>query len=162
MIEALQQKIGEETEALLHELHHTLPRAIEKAVAQGDLRENSEYSAALERQEFVKARLEYLVRRSAQLGQYNVKELARDRIGFGTKVKVRDVGDGEIERFTLLLGEDLDFANNEISLNSPIGKALKGKRKGDVVQVTLPAGGVQEFEVLDFETLNQDVSGTDD
>lgn len=153
MIEELQRKLGEEAETLLHELNVILPREIEKAVAQGDLRENSEYTAALERQGFVRARLDYLARRMSQLSEIDIEHVPTDRVGFGSKVEVRDVADDEVERFTLTLGDNINLDNNDISMESPIGRALLGKRRGESVSVTLP-GGAREFEVLDFETLH--------
>lgn len=153
MIEELQQKLGNEAETLLHELNVILPREIEKAVAQGDLRENSEYTAALERQGFVRARLDYLARRMSQLAEMDIEHVPTDRVGFGSKVKVRDVADDEIERFTLTLGDNVDLDNNDISMESPIGRALLGRRRGESVNVRLP-GGAREFEVLDFQTLH--------
>jgi len=154
MLEELKEKLGAEAEALIHELNVTLPHEIEKAVAQGDLRENSEYSAALERQGFVRARLDYLARRMSQLGEIDVEQVPGDRVGFGSRVKVRDVADDDVEEFTLTLGDNLDFDNNEISMESPIGRALLGKKAGEVVSVTLPAGA-REFEVLGFQTLHE-------
>ena len=153
MIEELQQKLGEEAETLLHELNVILPKEIEKAVAQGDLRENSEYTAALERQGFVRARLDYLARRMSQLGEIDVDHVPTDRVGFGSRVKVRDLADDEIEQFTLTLGDNLNFDNNEISMESPIGRALLGKKTGESVNVILPAGA-REFEVMGFETIH--------
>lgn len=153
MIEEIQRKIGEEAETLLHELNVILPREIEKAVALGDLRENSEYTAALERQGFVRARLDYLARRMSQLGEIDVEHIPTDRVGFGSTVKVRDVADDEVERFNITLGDNIDFENNDISMESPIGRALLGRKRGESVSVTLPAGA-REFEVIDFETLH--------
>ncbi|WP_423929807.1 GreA/GreB family elongation factor [Candidatus Palauibacter sp.] len=153
MIEEVQRKIGEEAETLLHELNVILPGEIEKAVAQGDLRENSEYTAALERQGFVRARLDYLARRMSQLGEIDIEHVPTDRVGFGSKVRVRDVADDEIECFTLTIGDNIDFDNNDISMESPIGRALLGKKKGESASVILPAGA-REFEVIDFETLH--------
>ena len=153
MIEELQRKIGDEAETLLHELNVILPKEIEKAVAQGDLRENSEYTAALERQGFVRARLDYLARRMSQLGELDIENIPTDRVGFGSRVAVRDLEDDEIESFNLTIGDNVDIENNDISLESPIGRALLGKKKGALVSVRLPAGA-REFEVIDFETLH--------
>jgi len=154
MLEELKEKLGNEAETLIHELNVILPREIEKAVAQGDLRENSEYTAALERQGFVRARLDYLARRMSQLGEIDIEHVPTDRVGFGSRVKVRDVEDDDIEEFTLTLGDNLNFENNEISMESPIGRALLGKRAGQVVSAALPAGA-REFEVLEFTTLHE-------
>ncbi len=153
MLEEVQQKLGDEVEALIHELNVTLPKHIETAVAHGDLRENSEYHAALERQGFVRARIDYLSRRLKQLADIDVEHVATDRVGFGSRVEVRDTEDQEVEFFTITLGDALDFENNEISMEGPIGRALLGKKKGESVNVILP-GGARELEVLDFETIH--------
>jgi len=153
MLDDIRIKLEEEAEALLHELNVILPREIEKAVAQGDLRENSEYSAALERQGFVSARLDYLARRISQLGEIDVERVPQDRAGFGSRVEVKD-GDGDIEEFRITLGENLDFDKNEISMESPIGRALLGKRPGDTVTVMLP-GGARDFEVVGLRTWHE-------
>ncbi|MDX1392994.1 MAG: GreA/GreB family elongation factor [Gemmatimonadota bacterium] len=153
MLDRIRKKLGEEAEALLHELNVTLPLEIEKAVAQGDLRENSEYSAALERQGFVSARLDYLARRLSQLGEIDVEQVPPDRIGFGSRVEVRDQ-DGEVEEFSITIGDDLDFDKNEISMESPIGRALLGKQPGDVVTVLLPSGA-RELEVVSLVTWHE-------
>ena len=156
MIEELQRKIGDEAETLLHELNVILPKEIEKAVAQGDLRENSEYTAALERQGFVRARLDYLARRMSQLGELDIENIPTDRVGFGSKVAVRDLEDVREFEFPSTSRSATDgvaIENNDISMESPIGRALLGKRKGALVSVRLPAGA-REFEVVDFETLH--------
>ncbi|MDH3734956.1 MAG: GreA/GreB family elongation factor [Gemmatimonadota bacterium] len=153
MLDHIRQKLADEAEALLHELNVILPLEIEKAVAQGDLRENSEYSAALERQGFVSVRLDYLARRMSQLGEIDVENIPMDRVGFGSRVQVKD-DDGEIEEFSITIGDDLDFDKNEISMESPLGRALLGKRPGDVVTALLPAGA-RELEVVAMTTWHE-------
>ncbi len=154
MIEELQQKLGDEAEKLHHELTVILPREIEKALAQGDLRENSEHKAALERQGFVQARLGEIARRMSQLSDIDIEHVPVDRVGFGSRVTVRDLGDQTVESFNITLGDNVDIENNDISLESPIGKALLGKKKGDFVEVRLPFGA-RELEIVAFETLHE-------
>ncbi|HSA56665.1 MAG TPA: hypothetical protein VLE53_13230, partial [Gemmatimonadaceae bacterium] len=79
MIEALKQKLGEEVERLTHELNVVLPNEIRKAVELGDLRENSEYKSALERQQFVQARLSQLHQRMQQVQNLANTEAPTDR-----------------------------------------------------------------------------------
>ena len=153
MLDEIRQKLSAEAEALVHELNVILPKEIEKAVAQGDLRENSEYTAALERQGFVSARLDYLARRMSQLGEIDVEHLPADRVGFGSTVSVRDA-DGEVEEFSITIGDNLDFDKNEISMESPIGRALLGKKPGDIVSVRLP-GGMRELEIVALRTWHE-------
>lgn len=153
MLEELKEKLSEEVSTLIHELNVVLPSQIETAVAHGDLKENSEYHAALERQGFVRARIDYLGRRMSQLNDIDVEHVSTDRVGFGSEVKVRDLEDDEIEVFKVTLGENLDFDKNEISMDSPLGKALLGKHVGDTTTAALP-GGEREFEVLDLTTIH--------
>src|SRR5688572_27114743 len=90
MIEALKQKLSDEVERLQHELNVTLPSEIRKAVELGDLRENSEYKAALERQQFVQARLGHLRQRLSKLSQIDVAQIPTDKVGLGSTVVVED------------------------------------------------------------------------
>lgn len=154
MLERIRRKFEEEADRLVHELNVVLPAEIEKAVAQGDLRENSEYSAALERQRFVQARLDYIARRLSEISELDLEHIPTDRVGFGSRVTVRDTGSDEEETYILALGDEIDFDSPEISMQSPIGKALLGKRVGEVVSVTLPAGH-REMEVLALATVHE-------
>ena len=160
MLEDLRSKLEAEAQDLLHELNVVLPQEIEKAVALGDLRENSEYAAALERQRFVQARLDYLSRRLAEIHEMDMDHIPHDRVGFGSHVTVRDVDGGEEETFVLAFGDDVDFDNSEISMESPIGKALLGRQVGDAVEVSLPLGSVR-YEVVGLTTIH-DIAATDD
>ncbi len=81
MIEALKQKLTDEAEKLRYELNVTLPNEIRKAVELGDLRENSEYKAALERQQFVQARLGQLTQRLSRLSSIDESQIAVDAVG---------------------------------------------------------------------------------
>jgi transcription elongation factor GreA len=138
MIREMQEKLGKEVEELSRELTVTIPRAIASAVALGDLRENSEYKAVLERQQLVQARLRQLHHRLAQLGQLASTEAPRDRVGLGSKVVVEDLGTGDRETFTLVLAEMMDFDEGHISLASPLGRALKDRKPGEEVSLRLP------------------------
>src|SRR5436853_4455217 len=101
MIEALKAKLGEEVEKLQYELNVTLPITIRKAVELGDLRENSEYKSALERQQFVQARLNHLTQRLHELGKIDMSSIPDDRVGFGSKVAVKNVTTGQVDTFTI-------------------------------------------------------------
>lgn len=154
MLEEIRERLEEEADRLLHELNVELPAEIERAAGLGDLRENSEYSAALERQQFVRARLDYISRRLAELTQLNLEEIPTDRVGFGSRVTVRDTASGEEALYVLAFGDDLDFDSAEISMRSPIGRALLGRARGDVISVRLPSRRV-EYEILDFVTVHE-------
>lgn len=140
MLEELKQKLDEEIERLTHELQVTLPRAIQKAVEHGDLRENAEYKSALERQQFVQARLNHLTRRRGELSNIDLTEIPDDRVGFGSRVTVRDLRTKAEETYTLVFGDYIDVDTGQISLASPLGQSLLGKKVGEEVVLQLPRG----------------------
>ncbi len=139
-MDQLKEKISGELERLSHELQVTLPRAIRRAVEHGDLRENSEYRSALERREFVEARLGHLSRRLGELSSIEVDSVPVDRVGFGSRVTVKDADTGAVETYDLVFGDDIDFDSGQISLASPLGTALLGKKIGQTATINLPRG----------------------
>ncbi len=138
MIEALKQKLTDEAEKLRFELNVTLPNEIRKAVELGDLRENSEYKAALERQQFVQARLGQLTKRLSKLSSIDESQIATDAVGMGSKVTVEDTESKELEQFHMIFGDAEDFDEGQVTMSSPIGRALLGKKVGDLVLLKLP------------------------
>jgi len=160
MLDEIREQLSEETERLLHELEVVLPKAIEHALELGDLRENSEWHAALERQGFVHARLDYIRRRLGELQEIDMETIPHDRIGFGSRVTLRDLEDGSTEVYTLAFGEHIDFEKAEISMASPFGRALLGRRPGDEVSVVLPSATVR-YEILEFSSIHE-MAGLDD
>ncbi|MBL8987936.1 MAG: GreA/GreB family elongation factor [Gemmatimonadales bacterium] len=154
MIEEMRQKLGKEIEALTHELAVTLPQAIATAVAMGDLRENSEYKAALERQQLVQARLGQLHQRLASLAEIANTEAPTDRVGLGSKVTVVDLETDETETYQLVLAEMMDIDAGHISLASPLGRALKDRKVGEEVLLRLPTL-VRRLRVTDLVTVHQ-------
>ena len=157
MLEEIKQKLADEIDRLMHELTVTLPQAIQKAVELGDLSENAEYKSALERQQFVQARLNHLTQRANELSRIDPSSIAPDRVGFGSKVKLRDTASGEVIDYTLVFGDFIDLDTNQISIASPIGRALLGKAEGDEVVVQLPRGD-RTYTITQLVTLPQMVS----
>jgi transcription elongation factor GreA len=153
MIREMREKLSQEVEQLSHELNVTLPQAIATAVELGDLRENSEYKAALERQQFVQARLGQLHQRLSQLSEMTGHS-PTDRVGLGSKVTVEDLRSGEIETYVLVLGEMADFDLGHISVASPLGRALKDGRLGDEVDLRLPIGA-RRIRITEVVTVHQ-------
>ena len=152
MIEELKAKLGAEVEKLQHELNVVLPNEIRKAVELGDLRENSEYKAALERQQFVQARLGQLRMRLSKLSQIDVSQIARDAVGLGSAVTVEDTRSGAIEVYNLVFG-DVDFEEGHVSMSSPIGKALVGKKLGETTILRLPSS-VRHLKLVKITTIH--------
>ena len=153
MIDEMRQKLGKEIEELSYELKVTLPQAIATAVEMGDLRENAEYKAALERQQFVQARLGQLHQRLVQVSQLANTESATDRVGLGSQVTVLDLDSSETDVYTLVLAELMDLDAGHISLASPLGRALKDRRVGDEVALRLPHGS-RRLRVVELLTIH--------
>jgi transcription elongation factor GreA len=138
MIEALKKKLGEEAEKLRYELNITLPGEIRRAVEMGDLRENSEYKAALERQRLVQARLGQLAMRLSKLSSIDVTQISRDKVGLGSKIVVEDQESKERETYHLVFGDSVEFEDGHVTMSSPIGRAMLGRGKGEQVVLKLP------------------------
>jgi transcription elongation factor GreA len=157
MLEVMKQKIADEIDRLMHELTVTLPKAIQKAVELGDLSENAEYKSALEQQQFVQARLNHLTQRAGELSRIDPTAIASDRVGFGSKVKLKRVDADETVEYNIVFGDYIDLDSNQISMASPIGSALLGKQIGDEVVVKLPRGD-RTYTITELITLPQMVS----
>ncbi len=153
MIREMREKLSKEVEQLSHELNVLLPQAIATAVEMGDLRENSEYKAALERQQLVQARLGQLHQRLSQLSEMTTHS-PTDRVGLGSKITVQDLDTDDTETYVLVLGEMADFELGHISVASPLGRALKDGRQGDEVDLRLPNGS-RRLRIVDLVTASQ-------
>ena len=154
MIREMREKLSREIDQLSHELNILLPQAIAQAVALGDLRENSEYKAALERQQFVQARLGQLHQRLSQLGQLANTESPIDRVGLGSRVTVLDLETNETDTYVVVLAEMMDIDAGHISLASPLGRALGGGKVGEEVSLRLPNAS-RRLRIIDLVTVHQ-------
>lgn len=154
MIEELKQRLSGEVEKLQHELNVVLPNEIRKAVELGDLRENSEYKAALERQQFVQARLGQLRQRLSKLSAVDVAQIPPDKVGLGSRVVVEDERSGGRETYNLLLGDSVELEDGHVSMGSPIGRALLGKAVGETAILKLPTS-VRRLKVVELQTIHQ-------
>src|SRR6202050_59766 len=140
LAEKIKKKLKDEIALLEHELHTDLPKEISVARAHGDLSENAEYKYAKERQSYVSARLGQLHQRMANLSMLNLSNLPRDRAAYGSRLVVVAICKAAKIEYKLVTVEEADAAKGLISTTSPIGRALLGKKVGDEVQVTTPAG----------------------
>lgn len=152
LTEKIKKKLKDEIAALEHELHDELPKEIKVARAHGDLSENAEYKYAKERQGYVAARLAQLHQRMAGLSMLNLNNLPKDRAAYGSRIVVMDLAKSAKVEYKLVTVEEADATKGHISTTSPIGRALLGKKVGDEVTVTTPAG-VKEYEVVKLATI---------
>src|SRR5512143_1608773 len=162
MLDELKARLQAEVERLNHEISFVLPKEIEKARAHGDLRENSEYKAALERQQFAQARVHHLRLRLSKLSDVSDKDIPKDRVGFGSRVTVQDVETKARETYALTLGEFIEGDDNAqempVSMASPLGKALLGGKVGETVSITLPMGK-RKLKIMELVTVHEIARG---
>ncbi len=153
MLDEARDKLEKELKTLEREYRQELPKEIQRALQMGDLRENSEYHSALERQQFVKARIGHVRRQLKELAMVDIAALPKDKVALGSRVSLYD---GEGDRtvvYELVLPDMADFAKGFVSVTSPIGKALLGHRPGDEVIIKIPAG-TRNYEIVKLETLH--------
>jgi transcription elongation factor GreA len=143
------QKLQEELEYLLKVERPKNIREIAEARAHGDLSENAEYHAAKERQSFIEGRIQELKTKLALADIIDPAKVSQDRIAFGARVKVLDLQSEEEKVFKLVGPDEADVRIGNISISSPVGKALLNKSVGDVVQIKAPAR-LLEYEILEI------------
>jgi transcription elongation factor GreA len=159
MLEELKRKLSDEVERLQRELNVTLPAEIRKAVEHGDLRENSEYKAALERQQFVQARLGHLRSRLSKLSSIDMSQIPQDKVGLGSRVVVQDEKTRELEAYHMVFGDAIEFEEGHVTMSSPIGRALLGKGVGDQIVLRLPAS-TRRLKLIELQTIHDDVAAS--
>ncbi len=147
------KRFEEEISVLERELTRELPKEIQRARELGDLRENAEYAAAKERQRFVEARVSMLRKRVAEIQLIKLDRIPADRVGFGSKLTIRE--NGREFTYELVMPEDADPDRGLVSVASPIGKSLVGKEEGDEVEAPTPAG-VRVFEIIRLVTIHDE------
>lgn len=129
-------------------------QAIKEAREEGDLKENAGYDAARERQGMLEARINYIESRMAQFNIIDITKLSGDKAIFGATVTVEDIDSGERKEFTLLGPDEADYTKGSISIQSPVGRALLGKKVGDELTVDVPRGRIN-YEVIDIQFKHQ-------
>ena len=152
-MDEVKKKLQAELDALDDELHNKLPKEIQKAREFGDLKENAEYKAAMERQSIVQARMAQLMQRLSEVDSIDIDKLPRDRAAYGSEVVLFDLDKEEKVIYKLVTSEESDPENGCISTVSPIGQALMGKEEGDEISVKTPTG-IRSFEITRLATIH--------
>ena len=124
-------------------------KAIEEARAHGDLSENAEFEAAKDRQGFIEGRIGELGFKLANADIIDPEKLPRDRAVFGTKVLLENIDTGEEVEYQLVGPDESDIVKGRISVSSPLGRAILGKKPGDELTLEVP-GGKRVYELVDI------------
>ena len=149
----VRQKLQAELDGLESELRIHLPKEIKRAREFGDLRENSEYQTALQRQTMVKARIRELRQRMSEVASIDLSRIPRDKAAYGSTLVLFDAERDEEVTYRLVTPEESNPPEGLISTMSPIGRSLMGKEAGDEVVVTIPSGS-RRFEIRRLVTLH--------
>lgn len=155
MTQDIKNKLQADLESLETELRVHLPKEIKRALEFGDLRENSEYKAALDRQHFVKARIAELRQRISEIASIDLSKVPHDRAAYGSTLVLYDSERDEEVTYRLVTPEESDPQKGLISTTSPVGRSLMGKEEGDEVTVRTPAGA-RNFEIRRLTTLHDE------
>ena len=143
----LERRMTEKVE----ELTVAIPAALGGSLSQ------AEYYGLIERQRELGREIQRLGLLLAGLVLVGPGMIPPDRVGFGSRVAIEDLRSGEVDTYTLLSGELLDLIDGQISIHSPVGAALLGRRAGDEVRVTTP-GGERRIRLLRVHTLPEQLS----
>jgi transcription elongation factor GreA len=152
-MEAVKKKLQDELAELEQELHFTLPKEIQKAREYGDLRENAEYKAAMERQSMVTARIMQLRIRLSEVESIDLSKIPLDTAAYGSTLVLYDIDRDEEVTYKLVTSEESKPEDGLISTVSPIGQALMGKEEGDEVRVKTPTAW-RNFEIKKLTTIH--------
>ena len=123
--------------------------AIEEARAHGDLSENAEFAAAKDRQGFIEGRIGELGFKLANADIINPDKLPKDRAAFGHKVLLENIDTGEDVAYQLVGPDESDIEQGRISISSPLGRAIIGKKPGDELTLEAP-GGKRVYELVEI------------
>ena len=145
------KKLKVELEDLKNNQRPKVVEAIAEARSHGDLKENAEYHAAKEQQALIESRVISINDMIARANVIDVTKIENDgKVIFGSTVKVQDLKSKKKISYKLVGQDEADISKNLIFYKSPIGKALIGKNKGEMANVTTPSGE-RNFEIEDVE-----------
>jgi len=145
------KKLQEELNRLISVERPQVIKLIEHARSLGDLSENAEYETAKDRQGFIEAKIQELKSKVARAEVIDPETLpTKDRVMFGVRVKLEDIDTGNTVTYQLVGPDESEPERGLISVVSPLGRALLGKRVDDEARVQTP-GGIRQFVVLEIE-----------
>ena len=141
-------KLRDDLAALIAE-RPVISKAIAEARDKGDLSENAEYDAAREAQGLLELKINKLQDVIANAKVVDESKINTEQIQILNKVKMKNLGTGAVVEYTLVGESEANFKEGKLAATTPIGRALMGHRKGDVVEVKVPSG-ILKFEILDI------------
>ena len=144
------KKLQQEIEFLSNDKRREVAERIRIAREFGDNMENAEYDSAKNDQAHLEARIAMLEERLKNARVVTKKEIKSGEVSVGTKVRLRDVKAGKTVEYHIVGSAEADPAENKLSNESPVGKAIMGRKKGEVVEVAAPRGSLK-YKILDIK-----------
>ena len=145
------EKLKTELEELTTTKRREVADRIKDAREYGDISENSEYDDAKNEQAMLESRIAALEEKLRSATVVSAKDITTDAVSVGTKVKVKDGASGKSMTYTIVGSTEANPADNKLSNESPVGRALMGRAKGDTVEVQLPNGKARELTIQKIE-----------
>ena len=145
------KKLKEEIELLSNDKRREVAERIRVARQFGDITENSEYDDAKNDQALLEHRIAILEDRMANARVISKKDVAKDVVSIGSHVKLRDVSAKETVEYHIVGSAEANPEQHKLSNESPVGKAIIGKKKGETVEVTTPRGKALKYKILDIK-----------
>jgi transcription elongation factor GreA len=144
-------KLKAEIEYLSTDKRREVAERIKEAREFGDISENSEYDDAKNEQAMLEARIASLEDKLRSASVIDASELDSDVVRVGSQVSVKDEGSGKSLTYTIVGSTEANPSENKLSNESPVGKGLLGRKKGDSVKVTLPNGKSRELKITKID-----------
>jgi len=150
----IRKKLQDGLNVIERELRVELPKEILRARELGDLSENAEYKAAKERQSYLEGRKAQLQQRLAALSLVNLEKIPTDCAAYGSKVVLYEYETDKEVKYRLVSAEESDIPKGDISITSPIGRSIVGKKEGDEIEIITPSGK-KEYEIRGLITIHE-------
>ena len=144
-------KLKDEIEHLSTVKRREVAERIKEAREFGDISENSEYDDAKNEQAMLEARIASLEEKLRSASVIDASELDSNVVRVGSLVSVKDEGSGKALKYTIVGSTEADPSENRLSNESPVGKGLLGRKKGDTVKVQLPNGKIRELNITKID-----------
>jgi len=143
------KKLKEKLDFLYKVKRKEIAEKIEYARGFGDLKENAEYAAAKEEQALNETRIRELSAQLTSAQFIDDMKFPEGKVYLGVRVKLKNIDTNIYEEFTIVSESEADVMENKIFVNSPISKGLLGRKKGDTVNIKIPAGNIN-YEIIDI------------
>jgi transcription elongation factor GreA len=144
------EKLTQEIEYLSTEKRREVAERIRVAREFGDIAENAEYDDAKNEQAMLEHRIALLEERMRDARVIEKSEITADVVSIGSHVRLKDVDANETVEYHIVGSAEANPAENKLSNESPVGKAIIGRKKGETVEVTAPRGTLK-FKIMDIK-----------